>query len=81
MYFLCYWQTSLEMGKIHKELNEKLSELRQLQMELNRRGNEDVDDNVQNLKRVIATIERENNKLKVDNSVQFRICCNMRSLS
>ncbi|KAI9182675.1 hypothetical protein LWI28_027730 [Acer negundo] len=59
-------KTSLEMGKIHKELNEKLSELRQLQMELNRRGNEDVDDNVQDLKRVIATIERENNKLKME---------------
>ncbi|KAK3194704.1 hypothetical protein Dsin_026014 [Dipteronia sinensis] len=59
-------KTSLEMGKIHKELNEKLSELRQLQMELNRRGNEDVEDNVQNLKRVIATIERENNKLKME---------------
>ncbi|KAL5792317.1 hypothetical protein ACOSP7_000911 [Xanthoceras sorbifolium] len=61
-------KTSMEMGKIHKELNEKLSEIRQLQLELNKRGNEDVDDNVQNLKGVIATIERENNKLKMEKS-------------
>lgn len=69
MLFICCVQTSVEMGKIQKELNEKLSEIRQLQMNLSRKGSEDVDDNVQNLQRLVATIERENNKLKVDNLV------------
>ena len=71
----------MQLGKTQKELNEKLSEIRQLQMKLSRKGSEDVDDNVQSLKRVIATMKRENNKLKVDNLVHFIIYFHMRSLS
>lgn len=64
-YFLLYWQTSMEISKMQKELNEKLSEIRRLQMELNRREDEGTDDIVGNLRRVVATLERENNSLKV----------------
>lgn len=52
------------MIQMRNELNEKISETRQLQMELNRLENEDVTD-VGSLKRVIATLEKENAVLKV----------------
>lgn len=54
---------------MREELNGKLSELRRLQMELNRREDEDANDVVENLKRVVATLEKENNSLKVNNFV------------
>ncbi|XP_044494566.1 golgin candidate 4-like isoform X2 [Mangifera indica] len=59
-------RNSLEMSKIRRELSEKLSEISRLQLELNRR--EDSDDISENLERVVATLERENNKLKVEKS-------------
>ncbi|KAI8022679.1 Golgin candidate 3 [Camellia lanceoleosa] len=46
-------------------LNEKISEVRRLQMELNRRDNIEADDTAEGLKRVIATLEKENNSLKM----------------
>lgn len=57
-------QTSTEMSKIHDELNEKISAVRRLQMELNRRDDEG-DDILENLKKSIAALERENASLKV----------------
>lgn len=54
---------------MRKELNGKLSELRRLQMELNRREDGDANDVVENLKRVVATLEKENNSLEVNNFV------------
>lgn len=57
-------QSSSEMIQMRNELNEKISETRRLQMELNRLENEDVTD-VGSLKRVIATLENENAVLKV----------------
>lgn len=59
-------KTSIEIGKMRKELNGKLSELRRLQMELNRREDEDANDVVENLERVVATLEKENNSLKME---------------
>ncbi|KAJ4728197.1 golgin candidate 4-like [Melia azedarach] len=59
-------KTSMEISKMQKELNEKLSEIRRLQMELNRREDEGTDDIVGNLRRVVATLERENNSLKIE---------------
>lgn len=38
-------------------------------MELNRREDGDANDVVENLKRVVATLEKENNSLKVNNFV------------
>ncbi|XP_061999711.1 golgin candidate 4 isoform X2 [Rosa rugosa] len=55
-------KTSIEISKIHNELNDKTSEISRFQMELNRR--EDV--NAENFKRLIATLEKENNSLKME---------------
>ncbi|KAK9279991.1 hypothetical protein L1049_013675 [Liquidambar formosana] len=57
---------SMEMSKTHTELNEKISEIRRLQMELSRREDEDADDVVESLRRVIATLEKENTSLKME---------------
>ncbi|ESR58174.1 Golgin candidate 4 [Citrus sinensis] len=59
-------KTSIEITEMRKELNGKLSELRRLQMELNRREDGDANDVVENLKRVVATLEKENNSLKME---------------
>ena len=58
-------QTVEETNKIHNELNKKISEIRRLEMELSKRKNAEADD-VENLKRTIATLEKENNNLKVE---------------
>ena len=58
-------QTSVDASKIHNELNEKTSEIRRLQIELSRREDEDPNVNVKSLKKVIATLEKENANLKV----------------
>ncbi|CAL5397745.1 unnamed protein product [Camellia sinensis] len=55
----------MEMNKIRDELNEKISEVRRLQIELTRRENAETDDIAKGLKRVIATLE-ENNNLKME---------------
>lgn len=59
-------KTSIEITEMRKELNGKLSELRRLQMELNRREDGDANNVVENLKRVVATLEKENNSLKME---------------
>lgn len=58
-------KTSTEMSKIRDELNEKISAVRRLQMELNRRDDEG-DDILENLKKSIAALERENASLKME---------------
>ncbi|KAJ7007751.1 hypothetical protein NC653_006699 [Populus alba x Populus x berolinensis] len=58
-------KTSMDVNKIHDELNEKTSEIRRLQMELSRWEDADPDDSVKNLKRVIATLEKENANLRM----------------
>ncbi|KAI8032483.1 DNA topoisomerase 2 [Camellia lanceoleosa] len=50
----------MEMNKIRDELNVKISEVRRLQIELTRRENAETDDIADGLKRVIATLEKEN---------------------
>ncbi|XP_057979894.1 golgin candidate 4 isoform X4 [Malania oleifera] len=54
-----------EMSKMHNELNAKISEIRRLQVELSRREDEDADD-VENLKKVVASLEKENVNLKME---------------
>ncbi|KAL7238992.1 hypothetical protein ACSBR2_004982 [Camellia fascicularis] len=56
----------MEMNRIRDELNEKISEIRRLQIELTRRENAETDDIAEGLKRVIATLEKENNNLKME---------------
>ncbi|KAH1240832.1 Golgin candidate 3 [Glycine max] len=57
-------KASKEMNKIHTELNEKVSEIKHLQLELTRRENEGGEA-VDSLKRLIKTLEKENTTLKV----------------
>lgn len=54
-----------EMNKTHDELNQKISEIGRLQMELQRRDRDETDDSVEKLKKVIATLEDENRYIKV----------------
>ncbi|KAK9910294.1 hypothetical protein M0R45_034262 [Rubus argutus] len=56
-------KTSIEMSKICNELNDKMSEINRLQMELNRRA--DADD-AERLQRLVATLEKENTSLKME---------------
>ncbi|XVE73792.1 hypothetical protein DITRI_Ditri11bG0146800 [Diplodiscus trichospermus] len=55
-----------ELSKLRNELNEKIMETRRLQMELNRQEDESANETLENLKRVIATLEKENTHLKME---------------
>lgn len=58
------------MKELRKELNEKVSELRRVQEELNRRGSEEVsDESLQHLRSVILNLQKENAQLKVYTSI------------
>ena len=70
---LC-WQTSMEMSVLRNELGEKISEIQRLQMELNRREDEGTDDVLESLKRVIASLEKENSSLKVGSLCIISLC-------
>lgn len=52
------------MSKIHDELNEKVSEIKHLQMELKRQEDEEGNA-VDSLKRLIKALEKENTTLRV----------------
>ncbi|PIA34302.1 hypothetical protein AQUCO_03800117v1 [Aquilegia coerulea] len=59
-------QHNREMGEIQHELSEKISEIRRLQLELNRRDSEEGDETASSLKRVIEILEQENHNLKME---------------
>ncbi|KAF8369383.1 hypothetical protein HHK36_032608 [Tetracentron sinense] len=60
-------KTSMQIKELRNELNEKISEIKRLQAELNRMDKEDVaDETAESLKRVIATLEKENINLKIE---------------
>ncbi|KGN45698.1 golgin candidate 4 [Cucumis sativus] len=59
-------KASLEMSDILRELNEKKLEVKQLQVELNRREKMKSDDNVEELKRLITTLEKEKSTLEME---------------
>lgn len=68
----CYClKTSKEITKIRDELNEKVSEIKSLQMELSRREDESRANAVDSLKRLIKTLEKENVTLKVGKLLCF----------
>ncbi|KAL3829700.1 hypothetical protein ACJIZ3_018502 [Penstemon smallii] len=54
----------IEMQKTRDELNKKISEIGRLQMGLQRSNREESDDAVENLKKVISTLENENSNIK-----------------
>ncbi|XP_038987103.1 golgin candidate 4-like isoform X2 [Phoenix dactylifera] len=74
---------SIEMKELHKELNEKISELRQLQAELSRRdGREESNKSLETLKDTIRTLGKENAKLKVEkNELEANLQLCMKSAS
>ena len=54
------------MEELHKELNEKKSELRRMQDELSRRDKEHVSDaSLQSLRNMLMALQKENSDLKV----------------
>ncbi|XP_076943027.1 golgin candidate 4-like [Bidens hawaiensis] len=55
-----------EMNKLRDELNQKISEVRHLQMELNKKENAEANDATGSLKRVVASLEKENKDLKIE---------------
>nr|GMD64944.1 golgin candidate 4-like isoform X2 [Ipomoea batatas] len=58
---------TLELKRIHDELNQKTSEIQQLQMELHTRDNEETNELMAtNLRRVIVTLQNENSNLKTE---------------
>ncbi|MBA0863101.1 hypothetical protein Goshw_016712 [Gossypium schwendimanii] len=59
-------KTFTELSKLRSELNGKMVEIIRLQMELNRQEDESADDTQDNLKRAIATLEKENTHLKME---------------
>ncbi|XP_052480221.1 golgin candidate 3 isoform X1 [Gossypium raimondii] len=59
-------QRSAELSKIRNESNEKTIEISRLQKELNRQEDESSDDTMENMKRLVATLEKENTHLKME---------------
>ncbi|KAE9460137.1 hypothetical protein C3L33_07916, partial [Rhododendron williamsianum] len=60
-------KTNREMNEIRDELNQKIAEVRRLQMEFNKRETAEADDDIaEGLKRVIASLEKENYDLKME---------------
>ncbi|KAG8477459.1 hypothetical protein CXB51_031058 [Gossypium anomalum] len=57
---------SAELSKIRNESNKKTIEINCLQKELNRREDESSDDTMENMKRLVATLEKENTHLKME---------------
>lgn len=61
-YFL---KTTNEVRQLHNELNEKVSEIKRLQLELTRQEDEEAVNAMNSSKRLIETLEKENTTLKV----------------
>lgn len=84
-FFFLFLQMLAEMNKIRDELNRKLSEIRHLQMELNRKENVVTNDAAEGLKRVVASLEKENSDLKVKSlekaNIIFKVECSMSLIS
>ncbi|KAK3024483.1 hypothetical protein RJ639_043800 [Escallonia herrerae] len=55
-----------DMSKYHDELNQKRLEISRLQVEPNTRNTAHAADSIESLKRLIATLEKENNNLKME---------------
>ncbi|XP_016467442.2 golgin candidate 4 isoform X2 [Nicotiana tabacum] len=55
---------AVEMTNIRAELSHKVSELKQLQMELHERDNDESNEAIDGLRRVIETLQKENSHLK-----------------
>lgn len=61
-------KTTTEVRQLHKELNEKVSEIKRLQLELTRQKGEEASNAMDSSKRLIETLEKENTTLKMEKS-------------
>ena len=59
------WKATKEMSKLHNELNEKVLEIKRLQLELTRFEGEEAGEAVDSSKRLIKTLEKEITTLRV----------------
>ncbi|RLN03807.1 golgin candidate 4-like [Panicum miliaceum] len=70
---------STSMEELHKELNEKKSELRHVQDELSRRDKEHVSDaSLQSLRNMLMALQKENSDLKIERA---RLEADLKSMS
>ncbi|XLR09617.1 hypothetical protein S83_037555 [Arachis hypogaea] len=75
-------KTSMEMTKIRDELNEKVSEIKRLQIELTRRESDVAGEAVDSLKRLVKTLEKENATLKMEkNEIEAALETSRKSLA
>lgn len=66
-FFLCtLCQMTSEVASIHDEMNQKVAEIQQLRINLHKRDNKEAVEEVEDLKRVIGVLQKENNNLKVN---------------
>ncbi|XP_058737420.1 golgin candidate 3-like isoform X2 [Vicia villosa] len=61
-------KTTDEVRQLHNELNEKVSEIKRLQLELTRQEGEEAGNAMDSSKRLIETLEKENSTLKMEKS-------------
>ncbi|CAK8542463.1 unnamed protein product [Lathyrus sativus] len=61
-------KTTDEVRQLHNELNEKVSEIKGLQLELTRQEGEEAGNAMDSSKRLIETLEKENTSLKMEKS-------------
>ncbi|CAI8613215.1 unnamed protein product [Vicia faba] len=61
-------KTTDEVRQLHNELNEKVSEIKRLQLELTRQEGEEAGNAMDSSKRLIETLEKENTTLKMEKS-------------
>ncbi|XP_057756048.1 golgin candidate 3-like [Arachis stenosperma] len=72
----------MEMAKIRDELNEKVSEIKRLQIELTRRESDVAGEVVDSLKRLVKTLEKENATLKMKkNEIEAALETSRKSLA
>ncbi|XP_031092148.1 golgin candidate 4 [Ipomoea triloba] len=55
-----------DVASIHDEMNQKVAEIQQLRINLHKRDNKEAVEEVEDLKRVIGVLQKENNNLKND---------------
>lgn len=55
-----------EVARIHDEMNQKVAEIQHLRINFHKRDNKEAVEEVEDLKRVIAVLQKENNNLKVN---------------
>ncbi|KAJ8748973.1 hypothetical protein K2173_013412 [Erythroxylum novogranatense] len=75
-------KTSIDINNLRGDLSAKTSEIRNLELELQRGKDKDSDDTLKSLKKVIATLEKENADLKMaKNELEIALEVSRKSLT